>query len=51
MPESKIPKDEIEKSTHGVSESKSSLTNPVYWIIALVIVVWWKWDEILTYIN
>ena len=23
--------------------------NPIYWLIALAIVVWWKWDEIMSW--
>ena len=25
------------------------LTNPIYWLIALGIVIWWKWDEIIEF--
>ena len=28
---------------------KPGFTNPLYWLVALGIVVWWKWDEILGY--
>jgi hypothetical protein len=40
-----------DKTTVEVEEGKSSLTNPIYWAIALAVVVWWKWDAVLTYLN
>tara|TARA_B110000027_G_C16000901_1_gene247411 strand:+ start:418 stop:735 length:318 start_codon:yes stop_codon:yes gene_type:complete len=40
-----------DKTTDEVEEGKSSLTNPIYWAIALAVVVWWKWDAVLTYLN
>jgi len=29
-----------------MSEDKPAITNPIYWIIALVVVILLKWDEI-----
>lgn len=41
-----------DKENENENESeikKSGLTNPFIWLVALGIVIWWKWDEILGY--
>ena len=51
-----------EKSDDDIVESKTNenkadskkeslgITNPFYWIVALIIVLVWKWEEIQTYL-
>lgn len=35
-----------EEHEENSESKKSGLTNPIYWLVALGFVVWWKWDEI-----
>ena len=46
--EEKKESDEHEKQS---GSEKSSLKNPIYWIIALGLVLWWKWDDMQTWFN
>jgi hypothetical protein len=47
MGEEKKESDEHEKQ----SGSEKSSLNPMYWIVAFGLVLWWKWDEVETWFN
>jgi len=51
MSEGKLPENETRQNRDDEDGEKSSLTNPIYWVIAFLVVVWLKWDEILIYLN
>ena len=51
MSEGKLPENETAQNRDEADGEKPGLTNPFYWAVALLVVVWWKWDEILTYLN
>ena len=41
------------KANEDKADSKKEslgITNPIYWIVALIIVLVWKWEEIQTYL-
>jgi len=44
------PRNSGTKSENSAVSPNSSLRNPIYWIIAIAIVLWWKWEEISTYL-